>query len=209
MKSLINTMVLAALSIAPEQAFQQTAIATRASVFSALPDVSFSPVDASQPVPAAEVSSEPEAMPVTIAVAVPVRTQPAPVRLLEVAVATSPVSAVGVVDDLLVESTEVTENGSVEYALRGTLKTEATGEIVAVAHAASADVQILADRLYFVRQSGDIGALSQNALRVRIPGGMSFDPSMLSWVVKTKAEPLALLDSVVLADTVLGPEAQD
>jgi hypothetical protein len=88
--------------------------------------------------------------------------------------------------ELIVENSEVTDSGFVEYSLRGTLRGDigrsVAAEVVAAARAVSPEVSIVSDSLHFTTRRGDeLDSLSRDAIRVRVRGGLTFEPSMLRW----------------------------
>lgn len=88
--------------------------------------------------------------------------------------------------DVFVESSEVTESGSVEYTLRASLRGDGarTGgtEVIAAVRAVSPEVSVLSESLHFVTKPGDeLDSLSSDSVRIRVKGGLTFEPSMLRW----------------------------
>jgi hypothetical protein len=93
--------------------------------------------------------------------------------------------------------------------------------VIAAARAVSPEVSVLAESLHFVTKPGDeLDSLSSDAIRVRVKGGLTFEPSMLRWTFTTvplrsslenpgKSEPVSSDDAepVVVAwpDLLLAP----
>lgn len=93
------------------------------------------------------------------------------------------------IGELYVESSSVTSTGAIEYRLRASLKANpgSTGGIVsASAKALTSDVAIVSNAMHFaVRAGDDLDTLSRDAIVVRVPGGQSFEPSMLRWSIQS------------------------
>lgn len=115
---------------------------------------------------------------------------PAEPAQVQAAVAKPAVAAADwTIGELYIENSEATANGFVEYRLRGTLhplgSSRRSGEISASARSASAEVAVLSGQLHFqVKEGDDLDALSRDAIRIRLRGGLSFEPSMLRWTIQ-------------------------
>ena len=88
--------------------------------------------------------------------------------------------------EVFVENSEVTESGYVEYTLRASIRGDGASatatEVIAEARAVSPEVSVVAESLHFTTKPGDeLDSLSRDAIRVRIKGGLTFEPSMLRW----------------------------
>lgn len=101
----------------------------------------------------------------------------------------TPKAAAWQIGELYVESSSVTSSGAIEYRLRASLKANpgSTGGIVsASARALTSDVAIVSNAMHFaVRPGDDLDTLSRDAIVVRVPGGQSFEPSMLRWSIQS------------------------
>jgi hypothetical protein len=93
------------------------------------------------------------------------------------------------IGELYVESSSVTSSGAIEYRLRASLKANPGspgGVVSASAKSLSSDVAIVSNAMHFaVRPGDDLDTLSRDAIVVRIPGGQSFEPSMLRWSIQS------------------------
>ncbi len=93
------------------------------------------------------------------------------------------------IGELYVESSSVTSSGAIEYRLRASLKANpgSSGGIVsASAKALGSDIAVVSNAMHFaVRPGDDLDTLSRDAIVVRIPGGQSFEPSMLRWSIQS------------------------
>ncbi len=92
--------------------------------------------------------------------------------------------------EVFVENSEVTESGSVEYTIRASLRGDSArataSEVIAAARAVSPEVSVIAESLHFVTKPGDeLDSLSTDAIRIRVKGGLTFEPSMLRWTFST------------------------
>ena len=88
--------------------------------------------------------------------------------------------------EVYVENSEVTESGYVEYTLRASLRGDSArataSQVIAAARAVSPEVSVVAESLHFTTKPGDeLDSLSSDAIRVRVKGGLTFEPSMLRW----------------------------
>jgi hypothetical protein len=114
--------------------------------------------------------------------------------------------------EVYVESSEVTESGSVEYTLRASIRGDgargaAGTEVIAAVRAVSPEVSVLADSLHFVTKPGDeLDALSSDSIRIRVKGGLTFEPSMLRWSFNA-AEPRSPSGAPAAAAVTSGSEA--
>ncbi len=94
------------------------------------------------------------------------------------------------IGDLLVESSTATSEGFVEYRLRGILRANPGakgGAVAAAAKSSSSEIAVVSREIHFaVRPGDDLDALSRDSIVVRVPGGMSFEPSMLRWTFQSE-----------------------
>ena len=96
--------------------------------------------------------------------------------------------------EVFVENSEVTESGYVEYTLRASLRGDGarvtTTEVIAAARAVSPEVSVVAEALHFTTKPGDdLDSLSRDAIRVRVKGGLTFEPGMLRWTFISTSVP--------------------
>lgn len=92
------------------------------------------------------------------------------------------------IGELYIESSSVTPSGQIEYRVRASLRANPSaqgGAIALSARPTNPEVALVSRDLHFsVRAGDDLDTLSRDSIVVRVPGGQSFEPSMLRWSVQ-------------------------